>query len=87
MMNLVYITNKQTKLITNLNVIKAKLKEERDAKRSTLDDRHYHIFQIVADRLGLDKNEVEEASLDGNQVNTSSSKFFFSYIILFKHFF
>lgn len=71
MMNLVYITNKQTKLISNLNVIKAKLKEERDAKRSTLDDRHYHIFQIVADRLGLDKNEVEEASLDGNQVNTS----------------
>jgi hypothetical protein len=33
-----------------------------------LDDRHYHVFQIVADRLGVDKNEVEDASLEGNQV-------------------
>lgn len=47
---------------------KAKLKEERDAKRSRLDDRHFHIFQIVNDRLGLEKNEVEEACLEGNQV-------------------
>ena len=47
----------------------AKLKEEREAKRNSLDDRHAHLFQIVADRLGLDKNEVEDFVLEGNQVN------------------
>ena len=52
-----------------LYILKAKLKEERDAKRNTLDDRHFYIFQIATDRLGLEKNEVEEASLEGNQVN------------------
>ncbi len=52
--------------------MKAKLKEERDAKRNTLDDRHFYIFQIATDRLGLEKNEVEEASLEGNQVKTQN---------------
>ncbi len=56
-------------LTSKIFILKAKLKEERDAKRATLDDRHYHVFQIVADRLGIDKNEVEESALDGNQVN------------------
>lgn len=49
---------------------KAKLKEERDAKRSLLDDRHYHIFQIVSDRLSLEKSEVEDSAIEGNQVIT-----------------
>lgn len=49
--------------------LKAKLKEEREQKRSSLDERHYFILQIVADRLGLEKNEVEDAILEGNQVN------------------
>ncbi|RNA11522.1 dynein heavy chain axonemal [Brachionus plicatilis] len=47
--------------------IRAKLKEERDAKRSLLDDRHYHIFQIVSDRLSLEKNEVEDSAIEGSQ--------------------
>ncbi len=47
---------------------KAKLKEEREQKRSLLDERHNFILQIVADRLGIDKIEVEDAMLDGSQV-------------------
>lgn len=33
-----------------------------------MDDRHYYIFQIVTDRLALEKNEVEDAALEGTQV-------------------
>jgi hypothetical protein len=47
---------------------KAKLKEEREAKRSTLDERHYHLFEIVGNRVGVEKLEVEDAILDGAQV-------------------
>ena len=47
----------------------AKLKEEREQKRLLLDDRHQYLFQFVSDHLGLEKNEAEEAALDGNSVS------------------
>ena len=46
-----------------------KLKEEREAKRAQLDDRHDYILVTVADALGLDKSEVEDAILEGTQVS------------------
>ncbi|XP_032555884.1 dynein heavy chain 5, axonemal isoform X6 [Chiroxiphia lanceolata] len=49
-------------------VIKQKLKEEREAKRARLDDRHDYLLDIVASCVNLDKAEVEDAILDGNQI-------------------
>ncbi|XP_032555846.1 dynein heavy chain 5, axonemal isoform X2 [Chiroxiphia lanceolata] len=45
-----------------------KLKEEREAKRARLDDRHDYLLDIVASCVNLDKAEVEDAILDGNQI-------------------
>ncbi|BFZ13509.1 hypothetical protein BsWGS_16546 [Bradybaena similaris] len=45
-----------------------KLKEEREAKRSQLDERHYYVLQTVADSLGMDRSEVEDAVLEGSQI-------------------
>ena len=47
-----------------------KLKEEREAKRSQLDERHNYILQTVADSLGLEYSEVEDAILEGTQVTS-----------------
>uniref|UniRef100_A0A3B3C9B6 Dynein heavy chain tail domain-containing protein n=1 Tax=Oryzias melastigma TaxID=30732 RepID=A0A3B3C9B6_ORYME len=44
------------------------LKEEREAKRAQLDGRHDYIFNILALCLGLEKDVVEDAILEGNQV-------------------
>ncbi|XP_027537381.1 dynein heavy chain 5, axonemal isoform X7 [Neopelma chrysocephalum] len=49
-------------------VIKQKLKEEREAKRARLDGRHDYLLDIVAFCVNLDKAEVEDAILDGNQI-------------------
>ncbi|XP_072317021.1 dynein axonemal heavy chain 5 [Eucyclogobius newberryi] len=48
--------------------IQQKLKEEREAKRAQLDGRHDYIFSIVALCLGLEKSDVEDAILEGNQI-------------------
>ncbi|KAJ0000193.1 hypothetical protein NQD34_012035 [Periophthalmus magnuspinnatus] len=48
--------------------IQQKLKEEREAKRAQLDGRHDYIFSIVASCLGLEKSDVEDAILEGNQI-------------------
>ncbi|XP_047906156.2 dynein axonemal heavy chain 5 isoform X2 [Anser cygnoides] len=45
-----------------------KLKEEREAKRARLDDRHDYLLETVATCVNLDKAEVEDAILDGNQI-------------------
>lgn len=50
------------------NFLKQKLKEEREAKRAQLDGRHDYILSIVASCLGLEKADVEDAILEGNQV-------------------
>ncbi|XP_008301685.1 dynein heavy chain 5, axonemal, partial [Stegastes partitus] len=49
-------------------VIQQKLKEEREAKRAHLDGRHDYILSIVASCLGLEKADVEDAILEGNQI-------------------
>ncbi|XP_027868438.1 dynein heavy chain 5, axonemal [Xiphophorus couchianus] len=46
-----------------------KLKEEREAKRAQLDGRHDYILSIVASCLGLEKSDVEDAILEGNQID------------------
>jgi len=48
-----------------------KLKEEREAKRATLDSRHQYLFSAVATKLCVGENDVEEYILDGNQVSWS----------------
>ena len=55
------------KFVLNL-YFQQKLKEEREAKRQHLDDRHKYILQTVADGLGLDASEVEDCILEGKQV-------------------
>lgn len=50
------------------NFFQQKLKEEREAKRAQLDGRHDYILSIVASCLGLEKADVEDAILEGNQV-------------------
>ena len=49
-------------------MLQQKLKEQREEKRSQLDERHAYILQTVADCLGLEKTEVEDAILEGQQV-------------------
>uniref|UniRef100_A0A8I3P9V3 Dynein axonemal heavy chain 5 n=1 Tax=Canis lupus familiaris TaxID=9615 RepID=A0A8I3P9V3_CANLF len=45
-----------------------RLKEEKEAKRACLDGRHDYLFAIVASCIDLDKTEVEDAILEGNQI-------------------
>ncbi|XP_075442369.1 dynein axonemal heavy chain 5 isoform X3 [Ascaphus truei] len=49
-------------------VLKQKLKEEKEAKRAQLDGRHDYIFEIVASCVDLEKTEVEDAILEGHQI-------------------
>ncbi|KAJ7395639.1 hypothetical protein BTVI_152782 [Pitangus sulphuratus] len=51
-----------------LRVKLQKLKEEREAKRARLDGRHDYLLDTVASCVNLDKAEVEDAILDGNQI-------------------
>ncbi|KAF7478847.1 hypothetical protein GHT09_009981 [Marmota monax] len=48
--------------------LRQRLKEEKEAKRARLDGRHDHLFAIVASCLDLNKSEVEDAILEGNQI-------------------
>nr|XP_013808177.1 PREDICTED: dynein heavy chain 5, axonemal isoform X2 [Apteryx mantelli mantelli] len=49
-------------------VLKQKLKEEREAKRAQLDGRHDYLLDTVASCVNLDRAEVEDAILEGNQI-------------------
>uniref|UniRef100_A0A1I8ID59 Dynein heavy chain 5, axonemal n=1 Tax=Macrostomum lignano TaxID=282301 RepID=A0A1I8ID59_9PLAT len=53
----------------NIKEKQQKLKEEREAKRNQLDDRHRHLLDQVADFYCLDRAEVEDGILDGNSVD------------------
>ncbi|XP_068612434.1 dynein axonemal heavy chain 5 [Brachionichthys hirsutus] len=46
-----------------------KLREEREAKRAQLDGRHDYILSVVASCLGLEKADVEDVVLEGNQID------------------
>ncbi|ERE85885.1 dynein heavy chain 5, axonemal [Cricetulus griseus] len=50
------------------HVFRQRLKEEKEAKRARLDGRHDYLFAIVASCLDLNKPEVEDALLEGNQI-------------------
>lgn len=52
----------------NIKEKQQKLKEEREAKRSQMDERHFSLLHQVAHSLGLEKVEVEDAVLDGTQI-------------------
>uniref|UniRef100_A0A8C6QFD6 Dynein, axonemal, heavy chain 5 n=1 Tax=Nannospalax galili TaxID=1026970 RepID=A0A8C6QFD6_NANGA len=49
-------------------VLTQRLKEEKEAKRARLDGRHDYLFAIVASCLDLNKTEVEDAILEGTQI-------------------
>ncbi|XP_073341888.1 dynein axonemal heavy chain 5 isoform X5 [Pagrus major] len=63
------VFSKQLWKQTVSKVIQQKLKEEREAKRAQLDGRHDYILSIVASCLGLEKADVEDAILEGNQID------------------
>ncbi|XP_053253117.1 dynein axonemal heavy chain 5 isoform X2 [Podarcis raffonei] len=52
----------------NIKEMQQKLKEEKEAKRAHLDGRHDYILSIVASCVNLEKAEVEDAILEGNQI-------------------
>jgi dynein heavy chain len=45
-----------------------KLKEEKEAKRASLDARHQYIFASIATKLSLEDTEVEDFILEGDQL-------------------
>ncbi|XP_044298752.1 dynein axonemal heavy chain 5 [Varanus komodoensis] len=49
-------------------VLKQKLKEEKEAKRAHLDGRHDYLLSIVASCTDLEKADVEDAILEGDQI-------------------
>ncbi|KAF5899802.1 dynein heavy chain 5, axonemal, partial [Clarias magur] len=53
----------------NIRDLQQKLKEEREAKRARLDGRHDYVLSIVASCAGLEKAEVEDAILEGAQID------------------
>ncbi|XP_077383165.1 dynein axonemal heavy chain 5 isoform X2 [Festucalex cinctus] len=55
--------------VESLKELQQKLKEEREAKRAQLDGRHDYVLSIVASCLGLEKAEVEDAMLEGAQLD------------------
>jgi len=49
-------------------VSQMKLREEREARRASMDGRHEYVLSTVADRLEMSMEDAEEFMLDGDQV-------------------
>ncbi|XP_024917266.1 dynein heavy chain 5, axonemal [Cynoglossus semilaevis] len=62
-------------LVDSLRETQQRLKEEREAKRAQLDGRHDYVLSIVASCVALEKAEVEDTILEGNQIERME-KFF-----------
>ena len=58
----------QTNAAESLKLKQARAKANRDRQRARIDPRHKYLFSIVADRLQLEADAVEEFMLDGDQV-------------------
>lgn len=58
----------QTSAPESLKLKQARTKANRERQKLRIDVRHKYLFSVVADRLQLDSNAVEEFMLDGDQV-------------------
>jgi len=56
-------------------VMQERVGENREQKRSQLDERHDYILTIVADHLGLELSHVEDAVLEGSQVKQNCCRY------------
>ncbi|XP_062925653.1 dynein axonemal heavy chain 5 [Mobula hypostoma] len=65
----------QTRSPVDSKETKQKLKEEREAKRAHLDGRHDYILGVVSLCTGVEKVEVEDAILEGSQIDRIDSFF------------
>ena len=48
--------------------LQQKLREEREARRATMDGRHEYLLSTVAERLEMSVEDAEEFMLDEDQV-------------------
>ncbi len=52
-----------------------KLREEKEAKKATMDGRHDYILSTVAERLSITIEDAEEFMLEGDQVRNNFFKY------------
>lgn len=57
-------------MLCHVEYAQMKIREEREAKRATMDGRHEYILTTIADRLGMTIEDAEEFMLDGDHVTT-----------------
>ena len=48
--------------------LQMKIREEREARRASMDGRHEYVLSTVAERLDMTMEDAEEFMLDGDQV-------------------
>ncbi|XP_066936368.1 dynein axonemal heavy chain 5-like [Clytia hemisphaerica] len=54
---------------------KARVKEEKEAKKAQLDARHEYLLGNISDALNVDYNEIVEHIIEGTQIETITSFF------------
>lgn len=58
-----------------IDILQQKLKEEREARRAHLDERHEYLLSTIANCLGLEKSEVEDGILEDSQIQAMDDFF------------